>query len=278
MFLKNDTINDDENLEILSGLDIACPVPAPSSAGSQAARWMQKPHLMLVYLTDVLNQLLERCETCSSIDVDLQYRLKRDDPPQRDAWFMFMDMWLQGETSAIDLVNRSGNVPFALATVEALYVSLKASRKSGDWSEFTTCVMTYRRELQRLADWIQFRHELDSPSPLVPVSDGTKSTTPTDVENFTKSLGLNLCESKRTVHRDGPKYSDLQPVPLSGALWQLLLQLLMGTTTGVTRKHLANTLLTSEPAVSTRKSALKRELFALDLTIPGDEFRIASVC
>ena len=59
---------------------------------------------------------------------------------------------------------------------------------------------------------------------------------------------------------------------------QLLLQLLMGTTTGVTRKHLANTLLTSEPAVSTRKSALKRELFALDLTIPGDEFRIASVC
>ena len=75
MFLKNDTINDDENLEILSGLDIACPVPAPSSAGSQAARWMQKPHLMLVYLTDVLNQLLERCETCSSIDVDLQYRL-----------------------------------------------------------------------------------------------------------------------------------------------------------------------------------------------------------
>lgn len=278
MSLKNDKIDGDEASETTSSLAIKHAVPEPSAIASRAARWMKEPHLLLVYLTDVLNQLLERCEEHSGDDVDLQYRLKRDDPGPRHAWLMFVNMWVQGETEAIDLVNRSGNVPFSLATVEALYVTLKVSGESVDWPEFTNCVMTYKQELQRLADWIEFQRELANPSKPVAASSGTKPTTLKEVQDFTNSLGLNLCESKRTVHRSGAKYSHLQPVRLSTALWDLLQLLLMGTTTGLTRKHLSKALNTSEPAVSTRKNELKNQLSSLDLTIPGDEFRIASKC
>ncbi|GEM_PF-2291837 len=278
MPLKNDKIDGDASSATTSGLAIKHLVPEPSAAASQAARWMKEPHLLLVYLTDVLNQLLERCEEYSGDDAELQYRLKRDDRGPRHAWLMFVNMWLQAETDAIDLVNRSGNIPFALATVEALYGSLKVSEKAVDWSEFTNSVMTFKQELQRLADWIQFQRELADPSKSVADSGGTERKTLKEVQDFTTSLGLILCESKRTLRRNGAKYSHLKPVRLSTALWELLELLLIGTTTGLTRKHLSKALRTSASAVSTRKCELKNLLSAFDLTIPGDEFRIEARC
>lgn len=95
---------------------------------------------------------------------------------------------------------------------------------------------------------------------------------------FTESLGLRLNGDNRTVQRDGDNYSHLEPIRLSAAQWALLQQLLLCGKNGVTRKQLAAEFKISEPAVSQRKNDLKNKLLSIDITIPGDDFRLESLC
>lgn len=125
------------------------------------------------------------------------------------------------------------------------------------------------RELQELQGEQQKRDEL-------PESNGTQRAA--DNAAFKASLGLIVSDADRTVHRQGQKYSSVPPVKLSPASWELMQQLIAGGTSGITRKLLATEFKISEPAVSQRKTTLKNDLFALDITIPGDEFRLESSC
>ena len=125
------------------------------------------------------------------------------------------------------------------------------------------------RELQEVHGDQQKKNELP---------EYRKAQMAADNAAFKASLGLIVSDADRTVHRQGQKYSSVPPVKLSPASWELMQQLIAGGTRGVTRKLLATEFKISEPAVSQRKITLKNDLFALDITIPGDEFRLESSC
>jgi len=264
--------------EISQGMEITCPVPEPSEIGIQAARWVANPQLLLVHLTGLLNRILDRCEPIPGGDYGFEYKLKPEYLEVMNPWLIVLETFVGGDVYAVDFVNRFGNIPFGRQTVHNVYEACKCGHQTGDWRELTVSVLAYKQDLQQLADWIQFNRELKSP--LLPGSEIGKiePATPDDTLAFIKSLKLVLSATDRTVHRDGDQYSHLEPVQLSPSLWDMLLQLLKGTDTGVTRRRLADTLGTTEGAVSTRKTALKDKLHALDITIPGDEFRIESIC
>ncbi len=115
-----------------------------------------------------------------------------------------------------------------------------------------------------LTDFERFRIHLDE----------HKNSTP----DLAKEFGISLDMTNQLISRSGSKYEHIEPIHLSAAIWDLLRELLSAGKNGTTRKQLAEKLKTSERAISTRKTALKNSLFVLDLTIPGDEFRLAAIC
>lgn len=271
-------LTNDGIVEILKNMDITCPVPDPSEIGVQAARWVADPQSLLVHLTELLNRILDRCEPIPGGDFGVEYRLRPEYLESMNPWLIVLETYVDADVYAVDFVNRFGNIPFGRKAVHDVYDACKSGHQTGDWREFTVSVLAYKRNLQELADWIQFRRETKSPSPPGAEIGKIESATPDDTVAFLKSLKLVLCATDRTVHRDGAQYTHLEPVQLSPSLWDMLLQLLKATQYGVTRRRLADILRTTEGAVSTRKTALKDKLHALNITIPGDEFRIESLC
>lgn len=95
--------------------------------------------------------------------------------------------------------------------------------------------------------------------------------------DFAKLLSINLDSIGRQISRFGQTGEVLNPVRLTQANWDLLIELVAAGKHGTTRKQLAEILNVTEREVGTRKTELKNAIASLGLTIPDDEFRLAMV-